>query len=152
MDQPTLIALCLIAVAAGVLTSVVVTSGRSRRVLDRIRDEPALVVGAVMATAAAIAGAVVLLWAANASKTLSLTSTYTITSSGVYYLLCAQAASTATASLVSTGQSTFTGIAQQAPVLGVRVDETGLSTPPSLPASFTIGTQNAGLIPYAYCS
>ena len=90
MDQPTLIALCLIAVAAGVLTSVVVTSGRSRRVLDRLRDEPALVVGAVMA--------------------------------------------------------------QQAPVLGVRVDETGLSTPPSLPASFTIGTQNAGLIPYGYCS
>ena len=53
---------------------------------------------------------------------------------------------------MSTGQSTFTGIAQQAPVLGVRVDETGLSTPPSLPTSFTIGTQNAGLIPYAYCS
>lgn len=87
-------------------------------------------------------------WAANTPKTVAFSSTYTPTTSGVYYLGIMMAAATPISVVVQTASATLNAIV---PIRAGNTSDTGLTTPPNLP--FTAGaiTASANII-YAYVS
>ncbi len=86
-------------------------------------------------------------WVANAGKTLSLTSPFVTTYTGIHYIGIMVAATTVPSLFAFSGNATIQAIA---PATAGTAD-TGLTTPPSLPftaAALTVG----GAIPFGWCS
>lgn len=84
-------------------------------------------------------------WAGNTTKTLALSSPYTVTASGLHYIAIMVAAGTPP---TLAGSSSGNGaVPTRAPILGGSTSDTGLTGPPALP--FTAGTiTGSGLLPY----
>jgi hypothetical protein len=88
-------------------------------------------------------------WAGSTAKTLALSSPYTVTTSGVYYLGIMVKATTVP-SLV--GMAVNPGLSMMAPVVaGNDATNTGLTTPATAPAVAAALTA-IGAIPYAHIS
>lgn len=83
-------------------------------------------------------------WGANASKTLALSSPYTVATSGLYYLGLMVAAAAVPTLVGISSTSIATGIT---PILAGNSSDAGLTAPPALP--FAAGALTAsGLMPY----
>lgn len=84
-------------------------------------------------------------WAGNTTKTLALTSTYTVPTSGLYYIgILVVAATPPTLAGSSSGNGS---VPNRAPILGGNTTDTALTGPPALP--FTAGViTGSGLLPY----
>ena len=90
-------------------------------------------------------------WAANAAKPLNLTSPYSITSSGLYYLVICQVASMPATLVQSDVLAPASAVASLAPILGGRDSATGYTNPASAPATLNL-TANLGQVLYAHAS
>lgn len=87
-------------------------------------------------------------WAATTVKTLNLTSTYTVQTTGMHYVAVLVTASTMPQPVCLTANNNIDSLA---PATQGSTSDTGLTTPPTLPftaGAITIGTN----IPYAYLS
>lgn len=84
-------------------------------------------------------------WGGNTTKTLSLSSPYAVTASGLYYIgIMVAAATPPTLAGSSSGNGS---VPNRAPILGGSTSDTGLTGPPALP--FAAGTiTGSGLLPY----
>lgn len=84
-------------------------------------------------------------WAGNTTKTLALTTPYTVASSGLHYIaIMVTAATPPTLAGSSSGNG---AVPNRAPILGGNTSDTGLTGPPALP--FTAGAiTGSGLLPY----
>jgi hypothetical protein len=89
-------------------------------------------------------------WGSSTTKTVALSSSYTVTTSGLYYAGIMMAAATSCVSLLGVAKSNQQIINGINPILNLKAD-TGKTTVPSLPFTATWSANN-GQVPYVYAS